>query len=45
MLIIMIEVIQLELFLCSEFDGGGRGGLRSEDLSEGGVRLNRLTAR
>lgn len=29
----------------SEFDGGGRGGLRSEDLSEGGVRLNRLTAR
>ena len=29
----------------SEFDGGGRGGLRSEDLSEGGVRLNRLTVR
>lgn len=29
----------------SEFDVGGRGGLRSEDLSEGGVRLNRLTAR
>lgn len=30
----------------SEFADGGRGGgLRSEDLSEGGVRLNRLTVR